>query len=97
MTENGPILFPGVTTGWATADEAKAHLAGLERNGDQTTHNVVFHVTGADGFKFVKCRVFAHRLAGTASKLTTEGEINTFDVTGVPWAGAADIAAWKLA
>lgn len=97
MTENGPILFPGWTAGWATADEATSALALLEKAGDQDLHGVVFHVTGGKVLSAVKCREFAHRLSGTVTKLETTGEVNTFEVTAVPWAGAATIADWKAA
>lgn len=41
--------------------------------------------------------MFGHRLAGKLTKLTTEGELNTFEVTAEKWAGAATIADWRKA
>lgn len=98
MVDNQPIQWPGWVSGWATEGEATGALSHLgDPEGDQKTHNVVFKVADAETLSAVKCRLFGSRLAGTVTKLETKGEINTFEVTAVKWAGAANVEDWKKA
>jgi hypothetical protein len=83
-TKTKKIHFPWVTLGWDTKEKAlfafgaSTHVPEPKNKDD--FHKVVFEVSEAQAFEFVKCRQVCHRLNGeiTAAGEKKEGEDYTF-------------------
>ena len=86
MANNGAILFPGWTEGWANADDATNYLKTLEAssNSKGSIKRVVFHVTNASTLTVLGNRSVSHRLQGTVTKMELIDGVTHLEVTGLP-------------